>query len=405
MIQDYFNIAVKNLRKRKLRSALTILGIFIAIATIFILISISLGLQGAVEEQFRLLGTDKFFVQPSALFIAGPGAAEDSSNFTIKDAEVMEKVSGVKEVTYMKFGNAEIDFKEEKRFFQVVGVPLDSIDLLYETGAYETESGRLLEKSDSKEVILGNQYKNNNLFGRPIDAGEKITINGVEFKVKGILKSLGNPSDDRLAIISYSDFREVFKSDDLVDQIIVQVESGQDVKEVAAKAEKNLMRARGVKEKTKDFTVLTPEELLESFGTILNIITGFLLAVGGISLIVGAIGIANTMYTSVLERTREIGTMKAVGAKNSDILLIFLIEAGLLGLIGGLIGILFGYSISKTIEYIAVNQLGTNLLQAATPFYLIFGCLVFAFLIGAASGVLPAVQASKLKPVDALRYE
>jgi len=118
---------------------------------------------------------------------------------------------------------------------------------------------------------------------------------------------------------------------------------------------------------------------LAIFGTILAIITAFLGGVAAISLLVGAINITNAMYTSVLERTKEIGIMKAVGAKNKDILMIFLIESGLLGLAGGIIGVIFGLGISKLIEYIAVQQLGTNLLQAATPLWLMAVCLAFAF--------------------------
>ena len=165
------------------------------------------------------------------------------------------------------------------------------------------------------------------------------------------------------------------------------------------------MNFRKVTDKTKDFSILTPEELLSSFASILSIVTGFLLGVAAISLLVGAIGITNTMYTSVLERTKEIGVMKAVGAKNSDILTIFLIESGLLGLTGGVIGVLLGMGIGKVIEYIAVHQLQTNLLQVVFPVYLIAGCLIFAFLIGAISGTLPAYRASKIRPVVALRYE
>ena len=111
------------------------------------------------------------------------------------------------------------------------------------------------------------------------------------------------------------------------------------------------------------------------------------------------------MYTSVVERTKEIGTMKAIGAKNSDILVLFMAESGLLGLIGGAIGVIIGIGLSKIAEYYATVSLGTNLLQASTSPYIIGGALIFAFVIGAASGVFPAMQASRLRPVDALRYE
>ena len=129
------------------------------------------------------------------------------------------------------------------------------------------------------------------------------------------------------------------------------------------------------------------------------------LGVAGISLIVGGLGIANTMYTGVIERTKEIGAMKAIGAKNSDIMWIFVIESGLLGFVGGVVGVLLGMIIGKIVEFIAVSQLGTNLLQVATPLWLIFGCLAFAFFVGAISGLWPALRAAKIKPVDALRYE
>jgi len=130
-----------------------------------------------------------------------------------------------------------------------------------------------------------------------------------------------------------------------------------------------------------------------------------LVGIAAISLLVGGIGIMNTMYTSVLERTKEIGTMKAVGAKNSDILFIFLFESGLLGLVGGAIGIGIGIGLGEGAEYIASVGLGTNLLQAVFPWYLILGALLFSFLIGTLSGIFPAMQAAKLKPADALRYE
>src|SRR3989338_8163689 len=127
--------------------------------------------------------------------------------------------------------------------------------------------------------------------------------------------------------MSYDDFKRDFNSGDRVDEIIVQVEPGENTKDTAERTKEKLLKFRGLKEKNRDFEISTPEEILASLDTILNIITAFLVGIAAISLIVGAIGIANTMYTSVLERTKEIGTMKAIGARNSDILLIFLIES------------------------------------------------------------------------------
>ena len=402
MISDYFKLAMQNLRKRKLRSSLTIVGIFIAVATIFVLISLSLGLDAAVKEQFKQLGGDKFFIMPRGQ-AGGPGGG-GAVELTTKDIDVIKKVNGIKEVTYYIAGNAKIEFNDEARYFMVAGFPLDTVDLLTESIGYKIDEGRFLKNGDIGKIMVGSRYKEN-FFKRAVKVGDKIILNGKEFHVVGILKTVGNPSDDGLVYMSEEDFRILFKVPNRVDQLIVQIKPGEDIKKVADNTRRKLLNFRDVTEKTRDFEILTPEELLSSFGAILNIITAFLLGVAGISLLVGGVGIANTMYTSVLERTKEIGVMKAIGAKNSDILWIFVIESGILGLIGGVLGILIGMGVGKLIEYIALTQLGTNILRVVFPWYLIVGCLLFAFLIGSASGFFPSLQASKIKPADTLRYE
>ena len=404
MLSDYFKLAVKNLRRRGLRSWLTMLGIFISIATIFTLVSLSLGLQGAVEEQFRILGTDKFFIQPSTGFLGPPGSV-GGTILTENDVETIGKVRGVKDYSYFVAGNAKIEFNEKTRYMLVWGLPLDHSDVYTEIESFKIDEGRFLEDGDKNVIQLGNLHKTGNIFGKPVRSGNQITINDKDFKVKGIMQLIGNPDDDRSIYMSIEDFRILFNEPERVDFIMVQIDEGEDINEVADRVEKKLRSTRGLTEETQDFEVSTPEDLLGSFQTILLIITGFLGAIGAISLLVGAIGIANTMYTSVLERTREIGVMKAVGAKNKDIFTLFFIESGLLGFVGALIGVILGFSISKGIEYIAIHQLNTNLLQAAAPPYLIIGCLAFGFVIGAVSGTLPAMQASKINVVDALRYE
>lgn len=404
MIQDYFKFAVKNMRKRKLRAWLTMLGILIAVATIFILISLSLGLQNAVNEQFNQLGADKFFIQAKGQ-LGAPGTG-GAVQLTLDDVEVVKKVAGIKGVTFMTAGNAKIEFNNKARYFIVAGIPLDDVqayETLVEAAGWKIDDGKLLEKGNN-EIVIGSLYKEP-LFGKPVSVGNKITINGRDFKVQGILKSVGNPSDDQNILMSYDIFKEFFNSGERVDMIYVQIQPGQNIKVIAERVERDLIKSRDVTEKTIDFTILTPEELLGTFSIILNIITAFLAGIASISLVVGAIGIANTMYTSVLERTKEIGTMKAIGARNNDILLIFLIESGLLGVIGGVIGVALGMGVSKVVEKIAQQALGSNLLQVSFSPYLILGCLAFSFIVGSLAGLLPARQASKLNPVDALRYE
>jgi len=404
MISDYFKLAIRNLRKRKLRTWLTMLGIIISIATIFLLISLSLGLQNAVEEQFRVLGTDKFFVQPGTGFLGPPGNV-GGTILTEKDVEVISKVRGVKDYSYNTAGNAKVEFKKETRYLLVWGINPEHLGVYSESGSFKIEEGRLLQPGDANSIILGNLYKTGGIFDKPVNAGDKIKINGQDFKIKGIFEKTGNYDDDRMVLVDMESFRKLFEIPERVDWIIVQVEEGENVLEVADRTEKKLRNSRGLTEKTQDFEISTPQELLKSFQSILNIITGFLAGVAAISLIVGGVGIANTMYTSVVERTKEIGVMKAIGAQNKDILLIFLIESGLLGMVGAGIGVALGYASGKTIEYIAINSLNTNLLQAAAPAYLIAGCLLFGFAIGAVSGLFPAKRASKTNIVDALRYE
>jgi putative ABC transport system permease protein len=153
-----------------------------------------------------------------------------------------------------------------------------------------------------------------------------------------------------------------------------------------------------------NFGVQTFEDVLETFTNIIGILNGILVLIALISVVVAAVNIANTMYTSILERTQEIGIMKSIGAKNSFILFIFMAESGILGLIGGTIGIMFGYLIARVGGAITAAQ-GLGFIRPSFPAWLVIGCLLFAFLVGSLSGLLPAIQASKLKPVDALRYE
>ena len=349
MIKDFMKISLRTFGKRKLRSTLTLMGIVVSIATIFVLISLSIGLENAVKEQFRQFGTDKIFIQPRGQ-IAGPGTT-GATSLTLKDIESLEKLNGVKEVSYWVFASAKIKSRDETRFVSLISFDTEKADLLTEIGSYKADSGRLLKKGDSGSVMVGYQYKGEKFLGKGLESGDKIEVNGKDFKITGILESLGNPSDDRLVYLPIDDFREVTNTSENVDVIIIQTNEGEDIKALAEKIERQLIKSRGITKKTIDFTILTPEEVLESFGVVLNIITGFLLGIAAISLLVGGIGIA------------------------------------------------------KSIEFIAINSLGTNLLSVAFPLYLILGCLAFSFLSGAISGLIPAWQASKIHPVEALRYE
>jgi putative ABC transport system permease protein len=219
-----------------------------------------------------------------------------------------------------------------------------------------------------------------------------------------MLKKVGDPSIDGAFIIPGDAAKEMVSASGY-NMFVVQLAKGLIPSEERPTIEKALRQSRGVSKGHEDFKVSTSEQLLESFNTIFNVVQVIIIGIAAISLIVGAVGIMNTMYTAVLERTKEIGIMKAIGAKNSEIMVLFLIESGLLGLVGGVIGVILGYIMGKAAEVIANQMLGSSLLKLYFPPELIIGALLFSFVIGALSGMVPARQASHLRPVDALRYE
>ncbi len=401
MIAEYFALAILNVRKRGLRSWLTILGVFIGIAAVVAIVALGQGFQKAVEDQFSVLGGDKLFIQPRGQF-GPPGSSTVAVQLTLSDVRAVREVRGVAGSSYFVAGNAKLVFRGITRFYLIAGIPLDDgVDLLQEF--YKVNDGRFLKKSDRRKAVVGSYYNAGNIFGKEIHVRDTLFIHDQPFEIIGILKPLGNPGDDSIVLIPEEDLREIFNIEERVDNIMVKV-SG-DILEVEERIQEALRQERGVKKGKEDFFILTPEEVLNTFQNVFGIVQAFIVGIAAISLLVGGIGIMNTMYTSVLERTREIGIMKAIGARNRDVLLIFLIESGLLGVVGGVMGIAAGISLAKLVEILVTRAFATTLLQTFFPWYLILGVLLFSFFIGMISGILPALQASRLYPVDALRYE
>jgi putative ABC transport system permease protein len=241
------------------------------------------------------------------------------------------------------------------------------------------------------------------MFEKTVSIGDIITINDVEVKVIGVYEEVGSPTDDAQIYMSKEGFIEIFDIDDY-EYIYMSAVSDQTPTEVAERIKEKFRKHRDLKEGEEDFQVQTFEDVMATFTNVIVILNAILVIIAFISVIVAAVNIVNTMYTSVLERTQEIGVMKSIGARNQFITMMFMMEAGILGLVGGAIGIGFGYLISSFGGVIAA-QAGLSLLRPAFPIWLIMGCLVFAFMVGALSGLFPALQASKLNPIDALHYE
>ncbi len=403
-MKEYFFLAFKNIRRRKLRSLLTILGIFIGIAAVVSLISLGQGLQEYIGGEFEKLGKDKIMIQPKT--IGAPGSATSQSlMLTTEDLKIIENIKGVEWAIGMLYKLGQIEFKKELEITYIIGIEPNDIKRLSEIQSFEILEGRWLKPGDKFKVIIGYNHAYGKIWGKQVGLGNTIKIEDTDFKVIGIMKKIGNPIDDAHVYLPKEVLKDILDVDDEESWIMAKAAIGSDPDDIAETIERKLRRSRGERENQETFSVQTSGQLLQTFQSIFGVVQAVLIGIAAISLLVGGIGIMNTMYTTVLERTKEIGTMKAVGAQNSDILLIFLFESGLLGLVGGIIGILIGVGIGKSVEYIATIQLGTPLLQASFGFPLLLGALVFSFVVGSISGILPAIQAAKLKPADALRYE
>ncbi|MFH1771023.1 MAG: ABC transporter permease [archaeon] len=405
MFFDFLRIAVRSLRRRGLRSWLTMVGIFIGIATVVALISLGDGLQTAVVEEFEKLGTDKIFIMPGSGFLSGPpGSIKDA--LTIDDVEIVRKVRGVHSAADMIFKVARVEFKDVSAYTYVIGAPVDGDEakMLEEIQSWVVDEGRFFESGDKYNIVIGYLVaEENQLFDDTVNLRSTILIEDVPFKVVGILEPIGNPDDDKTVLMPIETARELFDEPTNADYVMVKVAKGSDPEKVAEDITRRLRNVKDVKEGEENFNVQTSAQLLETAGTVLDVITAVLIGIAAISIIVGGVGITNTMYTSVLERTKEVGIMKSIGAKNSDVLQIFLIEAGLLGMAGGAIGILIGAGLAKIVEISATQALRVEYIVANISPQLVIGALIFTFIVGAVAGTTPAVQASKMNPVDALR--
>lgn len=308
----------------------------------------------------------------------------------------------------MVFKFADVRFNDKTAYAPVAGFSTNSKELAIATEAQGLKiiAGRNIKNGDKNKVFIGYSYHiDDSKFGKPVKLRDKILIGNESFEVIGLADKIGNPSDDANLYIPLETAQDLFGVKDEYDYIFVQVEKGADVDKVAEAIKENMRKDRGLKKGEENFGVQTFQSILDVFSSIFGIVQAVIIGIAAISLLVGGIGIMNTMYMSVLERTKEIGVMKAIGAKNSDIMTIFLIESGFYGLIGGAMGIAIGWGIAKLAEIIASQFLGTGLLRAVVSPTLILGVLTFSFLIGIISGAAPAYRASKLRPVDALRYE
>ena len=400
-MSNILKIIYRNLCYQKLRTGLTLLGIVIGIAAIVSLISLGDALESSIEEQFEQIGTDKLIITPGSPSSVGfSGAAFGTETLEESDIRVIERITEVETAFGIMSKTAKLEMGKEEGYATIWGMPVDDTKELYEDmQGYEIVEGRDFRSNDKYSVVVGHLAKTE-IFDDEIKIRDKLKINGRNFRVIGILKKIGNPVDDMAIMAPIEGLREVFNNTDELSMIFVDARDNVDIDEFSEKVKKELKDWRG----TEDFKVQTFGDMLEMANQILGVLQYLFVGIAAISLLVGGIGIMNIMLMTVMERTKEIGVMKATGATNRIILMLFLGEAVVVGMIGGLIGFGIGFGGSVVISQIASSMVGIPVKASFSPL-LFGGSILFSMVVGALSGTYPAYRASKLDPVDALRYE
>lgn len=410
-----FKIAIRGLWTNKMRSMLTLLGMIIGIAAVITIVSLADGLKRQITGQVESLGSNLvwFFPSPSANQRKEQGQSGfrsfDVQDLTIAEIEAVSKASPVK-VRYSPIVQKKVPvkFNNEKVFSDVFGV----YDEYFDMSNLGLTSGEYFTKADVKGMtrmcVIGSQIAKD-LFGDKDPIGQTLKIEGGKFEILGTLEEkgggFGDKPDSRIYIPYFTAQRQIFKSKDPY-YAMFQVMDYTRIDDFKDEAKQTMNQIRRTKDADdEEYTLQSQTDALKELG---GIIKGMVYVFGGIaavSLLVGGIGIMNIMLVTVTERTREIGLRKAVGARKSDILMQFLIEAIVLCLIGGLFGMVFGYLGAMGLSSIISKANPDLSWEASLSPLVVLVAVGISTLIGIVFGVFPASNAAKLHPIEALRYE
>jgi putative ABC transport system permease protein len=398
--------ALHSIRAHGFRSFLTTLGIVIGVASVIAMVSIIQGLSYTIGQQFQGLGSNSITVQsytPLRDRLQGRLA-----RLTQRDLDLISyRVEGIESITpimYIQNGQSEVRYGSESTVSQVLGTTYSFQDV----GQYFSKYGRFVSDSDDKTrrrvAAIGEQVREDlSLPENPV--GEYLRIHGEWVKIIGLLEPkgeiLGQSLDNRV-FLPYRTMQSLRGNRVQPDiQIQLTVANLADMDSIIQVMTRLLRDAHKLEpDDDDDFRIQTAEQLTDTINTILTNVTVVMSGIVGISLLVGGIGIMNIMLVSVTERTREIGICKAIGAKRHHILLQFLLEALMLCLLGGLVGLILGYGIGA----IAASFI-PGFPDAYTPLWAVFLALGFSALVGVVFGILPAAKAANLDPISSLRYE
>jgi putative ABC transport system permease protein len=404
MIGDYFFLSIRNLKHRGLRSWLTMLGILIGITAVVALISLGSGLKLAVNSQFGISATEVITVQAGGVNAFGPPGTGVVNPLDLDDMKAIGKLGSVERVIRRNIPTGKLEFNDKLIVGITMSIPSgDDRKFAYEVLDIKPEVGRLLKDGDINKVVLGyNFYDNKVGLDKRVDRGDKVIINDKTFEVVGITEKKGSFIFDNIVHVNEKTLEDLVGYGDDIDVIVAVIKDKDEMDKSQLEIEKVLRKTRDVKKGEEDFSVSTPEAALETVNGIIGGVQVFIVIIASLSILVGALGIVNTMTTSILERKKEIGIMKALGAKNSDIFYLFLIESGMLGLVGGLIGVILG-TLVGFVGTQGINSFIGAEVQPEISFVLLILALAGSFVIGAVAGIVPAMRAAHENPVEALR--
>jgi putative ABC transport system permease protein len=398
---EFFTLTFKAIRFRPLRSWLTVLGVIIGVILVVIILCLGSGIKNSVGKLLQMFGSDYIIIFPGKETNPFAGIM-GGQRFRDKDLEDLEQISVVNFVLPMDVASMNLEFEGEKKTTMIHGGPWKEMREVFEASqGMKVEKGEWPTDDQADDVIVGYLVANE-MFQKKIDIGDSLIIKSKRMRVAGILARIGVQDDDNSVYLSLNRLRSITGISSGAITAFIKTTPGANLDIIARQVRSRLEQ----QEVVRDFSVLTPEKVDRLAGGILSLVELVFMALGLISLLVGAVGIMNSTYTSVLERTKQIGVMKAIGASNEHILSLFLIESGLIGLSGGIIGIIIGIALSFMIGVVA-SQLGLGGLFsfASLDYFGFLAVLAFTFVVGIISGILPARQAARLDPAEALRYE
>ena len=402
---NLFRIAIRALVRNKLRAFLTMLGIIIGVASVIAMLAIGEGSKQRMRKEISSMGTNMVMVVPNMVRIDGVTLGNQNS-MALKYSDVVtirNEAANITMVSPEVRANGQVIYGNQNTQTTIYGVSDEYLSIR----KLEVQSGRSFNENEikgmSKVCILG-QTVVENLFGAGVDpVGLSIRIKKLPFVIIGTLKTKGEngmgQDQDDLILAPYTTVQRRLIAIDYINGIYASAISEEKSAAAIAEVDEVLRRTHKLKEtQESDFRVMSQSEILETLSSISDIMTYLLGAIAGISLLVGGIGIMNIMFVSVTERTREIGLRMSIGGRSRDIMKQFLAESIILSILGGILGIVFGYLLSK----LAGSLMSSEAIIKTQSVVLAF---IVCFVIGVFFGWYPARKASNLNPIDALRYE